>query len=240
MNQEELLKYHEKMCIEARHLMEKKNTDYASPDGNTDDFAVFRNFLQCESLGICSTESGFLVRISDKLSRLSNILKPGKVAAVKSESVHDTLLDTLNYSILLDAFIQTKNKTRKTAYLSGRMTGIRKKNFPKFNRVAWKLRQQGYKVVNPAEFEPNDEGKKPWEYYLVRDISEMNKANLDLVITMRDWEKSRGSKLEVSHALNVLHVPVTPLGELLCKKCGKEILEEKRGHCALCNYNEEK
>ena len=102
MTRDELFKLHEDMCVSALELMKKKNADYAG--GGTDPFA---NFRRAEALGICSTEQAFLVRMTDKMSRLSSFAAKGKLS-VEDETVHDTLVDMINYSVLLAAYLYTK------------------------------------------------------------------------------------------------------------------------------------
>ena len=68
MTRDQLLKNHEAICKEARNLMELKNKDYAGNGGKE----PFANFTRCEAMGVCTTEQGFLVRIVDKLSRMSS------------------------------------------------------------------------------------------------------------------------------------------------------------------------
>lgn len=97
--QEDLLKYHEAICFEARSLMKAKNTDYAKDK-------IFGNLDVCEQVGLCSTEYGILIRIFDKLSRLKNVLQAE--AQVKDESIHDTLVDVINYAVLVSAKIESR------------------------------------------------------------------------------------------------------------------------------------
>jgi hypothetical protein len=103
MTREELLKHHEVLCKQARDLMDKKNRDYAGNDGKE----PFANFTRVEAMGICSTEQGFMVRLTDKMSRLSSILASGK-NHVKDESFEDTMVDVINYIVLLSAYKQDK------------------------------------------------------------------------------------------------------------------------------------
>ena len=111
MTGEEWVLFHARICDEARKLSEAKNNDYASPDMySLDPHRVFRNFRVCELLGICSTEQGFLVRLTDKISRLTNLLKPEHEQAVKDESIDDTLLDVVNYAILLMGYRKNKRE----------------------------------------------------------------------------------------------------------------------------------
>jgi hypothetical protein len=101
MTREELLKHHEVLCKQARDLMDMKNRDYAGNDGKE----PFANFTRVEAMGICSTEQGFMVRLTDKMSRLSSIIESGK-NHVKDESFEDTMVDVINYIVLLSAYRQ--------------------------------------------------------------------------------------------------------------------------------------
>jgi hypothetical protein len=104
MSKDELFKLHEEMCKSSLELMRKKNADYAG--GVADPFA---NFRRAEALGVCTTEQAFLVRMTDKMSRLSSFAKRGSLS-VEDETVHDTLQDLINYSVLLSAYIKSKAK----------------------------------------------------------------------------------------------------------------------------------
>ena len=103
MTRDDLMKIHEELCLKGRELMDKKNRDYAGRDG-TEPFA---NFTRVESMGICSTESGMLVRLTDKMSRLSSFAESGKLA-VENESFEDTVVDVINYMVLFYAYIKDK------------------------------------------------------------------------------------------------------------------------------------
>jgi hypothetical protein len=104
MNREQLFDYHEKICGDALELMKKKNHDYAGNSGMT----PFANFERCEAMGICTTESGFLVRLTDKLSRLSTFANSGKLV-VDNESYNDAIVDIINYCVLFSAYVKSKN-----------------------------------------------------------------------------------------------------------------------------------
>lgn len=107
MNRAELLELHETISDQAFSVMQFKNNDYA----DTAD-ALF-NLRQCEALGLCSMEQGILIRITDKLARLSNVTA-GKSLAVKDEGVRDTIVDLVNYAVLLAAAIE--ERTRKETH----------------------------------------------------------------------------------------------------------------------------
>ena len=109
MTQDEYFRFHEEMCQAARDLSRRKNNDYAAPDSRkTDPYAIFANFMQSERLNICSVEAGFMVRLSDKLSRMANLTRAGHEQAVADEKLEDTVLDVINYSLLLLAYTKMK------------------------------------------------------------------------------------------------------------------------------------
>jgi hypothetical protein len=83
-------------CLE---IAEAKNADYANEDD------PFQNFRGVEVLGI-SVEDGFLTRMSDKMARVSNLVR--RDPAVADESVLDTLSDLANYAILLRVYLEEK------------------------------------------------------------------------------------------------------------------------------------
>jgi len=105
MNREELLKLHEELCQEALNLMKKKNHDYAGNHG----LQPFANFERCEAMGVCRTEQGFLVRIVDKLSRLSTFIACGKLE-VDNEGYKDAIVDIINYCVLLYGYTSQKEQ----------------------------------------------------------------------------------------------------------------------------------
>lgn len=100
VSRSELLNLHQEVCHTARELMKKKNHDYS---GGEDETHPFLNFTRCESMGICTTEQGFLVRLTDKMSRLSTFCSSGRLK-VEDEKLEDTILDVINYVILFYAY----------------------------------------------------------------------------------------------------------------------------------------
>lgn len=93
---ERLFRLHDDMCKEAKSLMRKKNMDYG---GDEDPFRNFRMF----------GTMGFLVRMSDKLARLRTFSERGKFD-VQDEGTRDSLIDLINYSVLLQAYLNDGNK----------------------------------------------------------------------------------------------------------------------------------
>lgn len=105
MNKAEYMHFHEECCYKMIAITKAKNADYT---GITDD--PFANFVRVETIGISSTEQGFLTRMTDKLSRIISFVQKG-VLQVKDESIEDTLLDLANYCILMAGFIRHRKKT---------------------------------------------------------------------------------------------------------------------------------
>lgn len=81
-------------------VAKRKNADYAG-EGN-DPFANFKNSLVVR----VPVDRAILVRIMDKISRVSNLLD--KEAQVKDEAITDTIGDAINYLAILKAYIESK------------------------------------------------------------------------------------------------------------------------------------
>lgn len=97
----EYIERFENLVKQMTDITKKKNHDYSWTE------LAFRNFEMVEQLGICSVEEGIMVRITDKLTRMSNLLRSD--AQVKDESILDTLLDCANYLLILRIYIETKS-----------------------------------------------------------------------------------------------------------------------------------
>lgn len=104
MTGEQFVAWHLATVTRMNEICKAKNQDY-SGGGNT---YAFANFMMVEHLGIGSVEQGFLTRMTDKLARISNLIK-NRGAAVKDESIQDTLLDLANYSILMAGYLADKH-----------------------------------------------------------------------------------------------------------------------------------
>ena len=99
MNREQLLDDLAQTFKQGIEIVEKKNQDYAIEDD------AFYNFRSSSVIGL-PPEKAILVRILDKLARISNLID--KEAAVKDESIDDTLIDTINYLAILKAYLKQK------------------------------------------------------------------------------------------------------------------------------------
>lgn len=80
-------------------IMEKKNSDYTKTD-------PFWNFKLVETLGVTTVEKWILVRMADKMSRISTLIDQD--ALVIDEAISDTLIDLANYSVILKLYLESK------------------------------------------------------------------------------------------------------------------------------------
>lgn len=101
MTQQEFFEHINQSFTDGLELIRKKNTDYS---GLID---PFKNFRSAEVIGV-GVDKAILVRILDKIARISNLLD--KEAKVDDESIDDTLLDLINYSAILKAYISRNRK----------------------------------------------------------------------------------------------------------------------------------
>lgn len=90
---DELVTFQGNVAALGRGIIANKNRDY----GDTENNDPFANFRRHGALGI-------LVRMDDKLSRLTSFAKKGKLH-VEDEGVMDTVIDLLNYSAIFAAFL---------------------------------------------------------------------------------------------------------------------------------------
>jgi hypothetical protein len=107
MNKNDYLLFHSEALKRMTEITRAKNADYTGVGDNP-----FANFTRVETLGITDTVRGFLVRMTDKLSRITSFAQKG-VLEVKDESVQDTLLDLANYCILLSAYIHSQKHPKQ-------------------------------------------------------------------------------------------------------------------------------
>jgi len=99
----DFIKNIEKFYASGIDLIRKKNADYAT------EADPWRNFRFAEMVGV-RVERAILVRVSDKLARISNLLdRKGKV---EDETIDDTLLDCCNYLAILHAHLNEKKEKR--------------------------------------------------------------------------------------------------------------------------------
>ena len=97
MTREKFLEEYALTIRTASEIVMAKNADYSK----TAD--AFANFRLVEQLGIAELPAGILVRMCDKMSRISNLIK--QEGKVKNESITDTLIDLANYSLILAVYL---------------------------------------------------------------------------------------------------------------------------------------
>jgi len=102
MKAEELIAHSEKLFARLTGVMRAKNADYSASDEN-----AFRNFEAVEYFGIAETKVGMMVRLTDKFTRICNLLKKHGVSAV-NESLQDSIEDAINYLAILHARLQAE------------------------------------------------------------------------------------------------------------------------------------
>ena len=89
----EVSELHDQVCRAARALRIRKGKDYSPGEDS------LSNLKACNLLGICTAADGVVLRMQDKLSRLAALANHA-AGEVKEESVTDTVLDLINYSVL--------------------------------------------------------------------------------------------------------------------------------------------
>jgi len=104
-SKDRLLDLHLELTNKANKLMQKKNSDYAY--GND----PYANFRGSEMLGI-SPVMGILLRMQDKMMRIKTF-DLTKNLLVKGESVEDSIIDIINYAVLIAGFIEYETQRGK-------------------------------------------------------------------------------------------------------------------------------
>jgi len=102
-NQNPLLQHMEWTFANCLEIARAKNADYAGEQSDP-----FYNFSKANDFAGVTTEQGIMVRLTDKFSRVGNLLK--REAAVKDEAITDTINDAINYLAILKAFIEMHPK----------------------------------------------------------------------------------------------------------------------------------
>jgi hypothetical protein len=98
-------------CLKAVELTKAKNEDYSS--GND----PYRNFRLTTHISGVPLAKGILVRVSDKLARINNLLdRPGMEGAVVDEKITDTVFDLMVYSNILLTWLQLGEPAVDTEY----------------------------------------------------------------------------------------------------------------------------
>ena len=104
MTKEEFFSGIRQTYINCFETVKKKNEDYASTD---DPFKNFRSAFVVD----LDYKKAILIRILDKLSRISNCID--KKASVKNESLSDSIEDAINYLAILKETLKEDEKEKK-------------------------------------------------------------------------------------------------------------------------------
>ena len=99
----------------------------------------------------------------------------------------------------------------RRVYVAGPMSGLPEFNYPAFFDAAKRLRALGYEVACPAEVDAGDQ-ERDWAWYMRQDLHLL--IDCDAVVTLPDWQRSRGASLEVFVAAQ-LGLDVLPLDAVL-------------------------
>lgn len=102
---ERVKELHKQLTGDAFALIEKKGHDYNKDQQNSGD--TLYNLRVAHLLGLVdSPQASVLVRICDKLMRLTSLRNPSEQAQVKDENVRDTVRDAINYLVYYYAFYE--------------------------------------------------------------------------------------------------------------------------------------
>jgi hypothetical protein len=151
---QDILGLHVDMTTEAQRLLRSKNSNYAKSD-KTD---ALSNLKLVEAVGCCSTAHGVVARMCDKIARVSNLItkeqNSGAVVDSDNENIRDTLIDLMNYCVLLQSVLIEKRKE------SNEKNSLSRSSAPERN--AYRVRGSykpssdegnSCKTINPYDFE---------------------------------------------------------------------------------------
>lgn len=102
MQREKFLASHKAIRDKMGTTTEAKNADYS---GESDD--AFQNFKLVQALGIADVPTAIMVRMSDKMARISSYLQLGSLK-VSDESVMDSCIDLANYAVILAIWFENQ------------------------------------------------------------------------------------------------------------------------------------
>lgn len=108
MNPQAYVKRHGEILDLMHDTTIKKNADYSGDSGD-----AFHNFRMVEHLGIADAGTAIMVRMSDKMARISSFLQKGELK-VSDETVMDTCIDLANYAVILALYFEQR-KSSSTA-----------------------------------------------------------------------------------------------------------------------------
>ncbi len=98
--------FHQECTRKMYDISRAKNSDYTGESQNP-----FENFLNSVIFAGVQPEQGIMVRLGDKIARIKSLLHKG-TAAVKDESLEDSILDACNYLIILAAYVKEQKSIK--------------------------------------------------------------------------------------------------------------------------------
>ena len=116
------------------------------------------------------------------------------------------IMKNLPFSVDTEGVVLTGTPSHGRIYLAGPMAGYPERNYPTFMRAAKALRELGYEVYNPAEYEANErfKGQEDRSEFPLREAFTeytnyiLNRA--DIIALLPGHEKSVGATAELSLA----------------------------------------
>lgn len=107
----------------------------------------------------------------------------------------------------------TEKGRKKKVYISGQITGLDKREYKAFFKLAEDiLRQFGYEPINPAALDETENTKHwSWHDYMKRDIKLL--CGCDYIYLLPNWRNSKGAKFEYMVA-DMLQIPCLNLQDI--------------------------
>jgi len=113
---EQVKEFRNDMHEQSMSIIEKKGHDYNHKQQHSGD--TLFNLRVAAILGIVDSASqGVLVRLCDKLMRLTSLMTPDVEVQIKDESIKDTIADVHNYIDYAYILFEEECKARKAALL---------------------------------------------------------------------------------------------------------------------------
>ena len=115
------------------------------------------------------------------------------------DAVRQSLRTGVPFKVAVDGVVLTDTASHGRIYLAGPMAGYPERNYPAFMRAAKALRDLGYEVYNPAEYEANGTDEFPLREAFTEYANYiLNRA--DIIALLPGYERSVGATAELSLA----------------------------------------
>lgn len=123
--------------------------------------------------------------------------QPGVAESITKEG--QEIIRKSPFDVNTDGVVLTEKASHGRIYLAGPMAGYPERNYPTFMRAAKALRDLGYEVYNPAEYEANGTDEFPLREAFTEYANYiLNRA--DIIALLPGHEKSVGATAELSLA----------------------------------------